>query len=247
MATEAPPVPGAVDRIGDDERYRIRSRMEIVGVLRSIAAHREIVSVQYGSAQEFIVSAVLAVYPEVDQLVLDYGADEKAMQRLLQAERLRVITQLDHVRVLFESGPGVAVAYDGGAALCVRVPQSILRFQRRDTYRLKVPLGRPLMLEVPAGDHMPKPAVLRVRDISVDGVGLFDYSKDVRVAPGMVWADCRMRLPDLGTLVADVEVMHASDGDVPRCGCRFRKLPLPMSNLIQRYITRVEREQHATR
>ena len=41
--------------------------------------------------------------------------------------------------------------------------------------------------------------------------------------------------------------MHTTEGDVRRCGCRFRALPLPMANLIQRYITRVEREQHAVR
>ena len=67
------------------------------------------------------------------------------------------------------------------------------------------------------------------------------------VATGTVWTGCRIDLPGLGTLVGDLEVMHTTEGDVRRCGCRFRALPLPMANLIQRYITRVEREQHAVR
>jgi c-di-GMP-binding flagellar brake protein YcgR len=221
--------------------------MEIVGLLRSLAAHRELVTVQYGNAQEFLMSAVLAVYPEVDQLVLDYGADEKAMQRLLASTRLRMSAQLDHVRVLFQADSAVAVAFEGGPAVAVRLPESVLRFQRRDTYRLKVPLGRPLLCEVPAGEHMPRPTALRVRDISVDGLGLCDYPKEVRVSAGMLWPGCRIRLPDLGMLVGDVEVMHATDGEARRCGCHFRNLPLAMSSLIQRYITRIEREQHATR
>ena len=248
MAATLDPVQGAVDQVGDDERYRIRSRMEIVGLLRSVAAHRELVSVQFGGGpDDFTVSAVLAVFPDVDQVVLDYGSDERAMQRLLQSTRLRIATQLDHVRVRFEADGVFAVAYEGAPALAIRVPDSMLRFQRRDTYRLKVPLGRPLLCEVPVGEHMRKPAQLRVRDISVDGIGLAEYSKDVIVAGGMVWTGCRIRLPDLGVLVVDIEVMHAEEGDVRRCGCRFRNLPFAMSNLIQRYITRVEREQHATR
>jgi hypothetical protein len=90
-------------------------------------------------------------------------------------------------------------------------------------------------------------AAIRVRDICVGGVGLVDYGRDVPVATGTVWPGCRIDLPGLGTLVADLEVMHTTEGDVRRCGCRFRALPLPMANLIQRYITRVEREQHAVR
>lgn len=247
MAATLEPVHGAVDQVGDDERFRIRSRMEIVGLLRSVAAHRELVSVQFGGPDDFAVSAVLAVFPEVDQVVLDYGADERAMQRLLQSTKLRFATQLDHVRISFHAAGAVAVAYEGAPALAIRVPEWVLRYQRRDSYRLKIPLGRPLMCEVPAGEHMAKPASLRVRDISVDGIGLSDYAKDVRVSAGMVWPGCRIRLPELGVLVADIEVMHATEGDVRRCGCRFRNLPFAMANLIQRYITRVEREQHATR
>jgi c-di-GMP-binding flagellar brake protein YcgR len=247
MALASPPVQEVVDRIGDDERFRMRSRMEIVGLLRSLATHHEIVTVQYGGADDYVVSAVLAVFPEADQVVLDYGANEKSMQRLLASSRLRFTTQLDHVRVLFQADAAVAVAFEGAPAVAVRVPEWVLRFQRRDTYRLKVALGRPLLCEVPAGEHMPKATALHVRDISVDGIGLADYGKDVRVAAGMSWPGCRIRLPELGVLVAHVEVMHATEGESRRCGCRFRDLPLAMSSLIQRYITRVEREQHATR
>jgi c-di-GMP-binding flagellar brake protein YcgR len=243
----SPAMHGLVDQVGDDERFRVQGRMEIVGVLRSLAAHREIVTVQYGGSDDFVVSAILAVFPEVDQVVLDYGANEKSMQRLLASSRLRFSTQLDHVRVLFQVDAAAAVAFEGAPAVAVRLPASMLRLQRRDTYRLKVPLGRPLLCEVPVGEHMPKTTSLRVRDISVDGIGLADYGKDVRVAGGMVWPGCRIRLPDLGMLVCDIEVMHATEGDARRCGCRFRALPLAMSSLIQRYITRVEREQHATR
>jgi c-di-GMP-binding flagellar brake protein YcgR len=247
MALDTPALAGVVDQVGDDERFRVRSRMEIVGLLRSLASHREIVTIQYGGPDDFIVSAILAVFPEVDQVVLDYGAHEKSMQRLLASNRLRFSTQLEHVRVQFQADAARAVAFEGAAAVAVRLPESVLRLQRRDTYRLKVPLGRPLMCEVPVGEHMPKAAALRVRDISVDGIGLSDYGKDVRVAAGMVWPGCKVRLPDLGVLVADIEVMHATDGEARRCGCHFRALPLAMANLIQRYITRVEREQHATR
>jgi flagellar brake protein len=220
--------------------------MEIVGLLRAVAAHREIVSVQFGGGQDFVVSAVLAVNPEFEEVVLDYGADEAAMQRLLRAERLRISTQLDHVRMSFAADGAGAVSYEGGPAFRVRLPDSLLRFQRRDCYRLKVPLGRPLLCEVPT-TAAGAPLALKVRDISVAGIGFTDYPASFLVAIGQLLEGCRINLPELGALVADLEVMHATQGEARRCGCRFRNLPLPMANLIQRYITRVEREQHATR
>ena len=237
---------GPVDAVGDDDKFRIRSRMEIVGLLRAVSKHREIVTVQFGGGQDFVVSAVLAVNPDYEELVLDYGADESAMQRLFRAPRLRLSTQLDHVRVSFNAEAAEVVSFEGGKAFRVRLPDSLLRFQRRDAYRLKIPLSRPLMCHVPVPGSA-TPLAVKVRDISVAGVGLTDYPATLVLGMGTVLAGCRINLPDLGPLIADIEVMHATQGEVRRCGCRFRNLPLPMANLIQRYITRVEREQHATR
>lgn len=248
MALELGRREGPVDEIGDDERYRVVSRMEIVALLRAIGGHRELVTVQFGGAAgDFVVSAVLGVNPEFEEVVLDYGADEAAMQRLLRSDRLRISTQLDHIRIHFQADVAEAVSFEGGRAFRIRVPESLMRLQRRDCYRLKIPLGRPLLCEIPAHEANPKALALRVRDISVAGIGLCEYPKDMRVAVGMVWSGCRINLPGLGQLVADVEVMHATEGDARRCGCRFLNLPFAMSNLIQRYITRVERQQHANR
>ena len=57
---------GPVDQVGDDDRFRIHSRMEIVGLLRSVSAHRELVTVQFGGQQDFVVSAVLEVIPDFE-------------------------------------------------------------------------------------------------------------------------------------------------------------------------------------
>lgn len=237
---------GPVDQVGDDDRFRIHSRMEIVGLLRAVSAHRELVTVQFGGSQDFVVTAVLAVNPDLEEVVLDYGADAAAMQRLLRSQRLRVATQLDHVRISFTGDGAGAVSFEGGPAFRMRLPDSVLRFQRRDAYRLKIPLGRPLMCQVPSAGGG-APLAIKVRDISVAGVGLTDYPPSFVVAAGQVLAGCRINLPELGALVGDLEVMHAVAGESRRCGCRFKNLPLPMANLIQRYITKVEREQHATR
>jgi c-di-GMP-binding flagellar brake protein YcgR len=245
METDAPAT--LVDQVGDDDKFRIYSRMEIVNILQAVAADRELVSIGFGGSQDFILSAILAVNPDFEEVVLDYGADQAAMQKLLASNRLRFTTQLDHVRILFQTDLVAATSFEGSPAFRTPLPASLLRLQRRDAYRLKIPLSRPVMCDMPAADTGAGRVRVRVRDISAGGVGLVDYPPSMRLVPGTVRKDCRIVLPELGTLTADLEVMHATaDVESRRCGCRFVGLSQAMANLIQRYITKIEREQHQT-
>jgi flagellar brake protein len=227
-----------------DERFRVYSRLEIVGFLRALVARHERVGVEFGSG-DFVVTALLAVDEHAGQVVCDYGADASAMNRLLRAERLRFATQLDHVDIRFLSDAAVAGDYDDGPAFRIALPTSLLRVQRREAYRLKLPLGRPLWCEIGEAETPNERIVVRVRDISVAGLSLADLPQQWRVAQGMVFPGCGVAMGDLGTLTLNLEVMHTTEGTSRRCGCRFVDLAPGVATVIQRYITRIEREQHA--
>src|SRR5206468_6010297 len=70
------------------ERYQVHSRLEIVAILRSLIEHRSLVTVSFGGRDDFIVSALLAVNPDFEELIIDHGADPATNVRLLQAPRL---------------------------------------------------------------------------------------------------------------------------------------------------------------
>jgi len=121
MATAlARSMPGPVDEIGDDERFRVHSRMEIAGLLRAVGDARELVTVQFGGANDFLVTAVLGVDLDAGVVVLDYGADEAAMLRLLRSERLRFSTQLDHVRDTIRDGLVATLRNSGESVVALR-------------------------------------------------------------------------------------------------------------------------------
>jgi c-di-GMP-binding flagellar brake protein YcgR len=241
---EADPLPQTGLVPADDERYRIHSRVEIVALLRTLAQRRDPVSVEI-DARDFIVSAILAVNPDFEEIVLDYGADEASMQRLFRAHRLRLCAHVDGIRITLGAEHAAPTSFEDGPAFRIRLPVSIERLQRREASRLKVPLGRPMHCRVFAGERGSDGVPVRVRDISTGGVGLVDYPPSLGITAGAVFRACRIALPELGTLVTDLEVVHASAGESRRCGCRFLGLSAAMANLVQRYITRAEREQHA--
>ena len=68
---------------------------------------------------------------------------------------------------------------------------------------------------------------------------------------GDTLSDCKIALPDEGLLVATIcvrnlfEVTSRSGSHFLRIGCEFVNLPASRLTLIQRYITRVERERKA--
>ena len=71
------------------------------------------------------------------------------------------------------------------------------------------------------------------------------FAKDMR------FPQCRIELPEVGTLVATLQVRGVfnvtlrSGGRATRVGCQFIRLPGPMVTLVQRYIIKVERERQA--
>jgi len=242
-----------------DERYQVRSALEINKILRGLIAHHALVTVHVGTHGAFFVTAVLEVDDEGGTLVCDYGVDAATTERLLASPALTFVTQLDHVRVQFTVTDAVAEHYEGGPAFRVALPEVVTRLQRREHYRLRVPRGRPLYCQlvcqpappVPDGDAKPdKRIALPVYDISCGGVCLSGWPADFVPRPALELPGAWIELPDLGRLVVDLRVVHVQrDGghgpNAGRFGCRFVNANQGATMLVQRYINRIEREQRA--
>lgn len=238
-------------RLSDSEQYQIHSRLEIIAILRSLIEQRSFVTVYFGACDDFIVSALLAINPDFEELIFDFGANEEANARMVRATDLIVATQLDHIRIQFTAIRAEATTYEGGPAFRIPLPRMLLRLQRREFYRIKVPLGQPLICELYPGGQYERPVAIRVYDISCGGIALVEYPAALILVPGTVYPGCRIDLAEIGTVTTDIEVMHLlettgkSGMTSRRCGCRFVHFTNPLVTLIQRYIMKIEREQKA--
>jgi len=234
------------------ERYQVHSRFEIVAILRSLIEHRSLVTVSFGSRDDFIVSALLAVNPDFEELIIDHGADPATNVRLLQAPRLEFSCQLDHIRIMFTALRAENTAFQNGSAFRIRLPQTVIRIQRRDDYRIKVPLSQAVRCVVPWDRSRPTHREsIRVVDLSRGGLSLADFGEAVKLEPGEVYRECSMTLGEIGTVSMDIEAVHLveltgrNNMRTRRCGCRFIGLSNATATLIQRYINKLERDQKA--
>lgn len=233
----------------DAERYQVASRLEIIAILRSLIDASALVTVYFGDYGEFILTALLAVNPDFEELIIDYGANEAADRRLLQASRLQFVTQLDHIRIQFPASRAEATAFEGRSAFRVRVPNTIMRLQRREYYRIKTPMVRPLVCALHLDEEdASKKTEIKIFDLSCGGLALLETGSGTKLVPGAVYRQARIDLPDIGSVITDIEVMHLlqttnkQQQKSTRYGCRFIHVPMAMVTLVQRYINKVERE-----
>lgn len=226
------------------EQFRVSSARDILGFLHRLAEHHELVCVYFDATDRFGLSSVLAVVDE--GVILDVPSGSYRSD-LLASEMLLCVSALQRVKLQFEiTGPRL-VEWQERPAVQAALPRNMLRLQRRDFYRLTVPMGEPLTCFVPYG-HGEEHEISLV-DLSVGGVGILGYVPGLRLTAGAIYAGIRIELADTGTVVADIEIRSSFDVRLRngirtvRTGARFIDLSGSMQSLIQRYITRIERER----
>lgn len=228
-----------------DARFRIGSRSEIVSILRELQAKHALVSASGGGDAQ-IVTTILSVDPENDDLVLDWGGSQKVADKLMAASRLLFETSLDQVRVRFTSAQPTPMFFEGEAAFRIALPMFVYRIQRRDSYRLKVPASLRALLEIENFAPQGAPATpMTLHDISETGARLGGSRKDRAVVPGERYERCRLVLPESPPISVGVEVIHVtaqSDGSM-RFGVRFLGIPERDAATIRRFIAKVERDR----
>jgi len=230
----------------DLERFLVHERLEIVASLRRLLASREPLSVHWDGNDGFALTALLAVNQEFEELVLDCLGDARANRRLIESEDLSLVASMDGVKLQFSAQRAEPTVFEGRPALRVRLPELMLRLQRRETFRVRAPLSCELALEV---DGRLCVLELRVGDLSLGGLSLVTDRNYVSIEPGSLIENCRINLGAIGTLAARLEVRNVMESRNRqgarqlRFGCRFVNLSGSMENLVSRYIAQLERQR----
>ncbi|MDR1662345.1 MAG: flagellar brake protein [Azoarcus sp.] len=245
------------------EHYLLRGRQQIRHLLQDMIEARALISVHMLPGALSFLSAILTLSEDEEWIFLDASPNETIHRRALEAERLLCITQLNKIRIQFRLSNSAEVPVDGHVALAAPIPAEILRLQRRDAFRLQVPLSHNLKCVLPAsewnakGDAGDETAPRRtieapVIDVSASGLSLEIAADKAAPVVGDTINGCCLKLPkDLVSVNLEIR-NHGrrilGDGkEVLRLGCSFIALPTHAANQIQRYIYQTEREIRAHR
>lgn len=231
-------------------QYLVHSELEIAFILRAIMHKNTLVSVYFSHGNDFILTSILDIDAEHAEMVLDYGANDELNQHALQAEKLVFVTSQDQIKVQFVCDRIKETEFEGRGAFSVAIPQSLLRMQRREYYRIATPVIDPLKCTIPSPAADSSAQVI-VFDISCGGIAVIDHHPKIDFEPGTIYDDCRMVLPEIGTLSFAIRVRSTSEVTLKnglvckRSGCEFIAMPEKIRALVQRYIMKLERERKA--
>jgi c-di-GMP-binding flagellar brake protein YcgR len=231
-------------------RCLVDSHREVVSILATLQKAGCLVTAYFGGGNNFILTSILAVMPQRDELILDYGSDSDANLRALKATRITFVTSHEQIKMQFYTSSLRHAHFEGRDAFSTPIPDALLRLQRREFYRIATPLTQPLKCVIaPQGTTLRAPTEATIVDISCGGIAIIAPSDVINLEPGMSFRGCRIKLPELGPVLTDAvvkntyEVMLKNGTKHKQAGCEFVNMPERERAKIQRYINLAERER----
>lgn len=234
--------------------YRLHSRREIVALLRTIAEQNQMLNMLANRDSAAIITTILEVDDVAGKLIIDCAQHEYLNNSILASDNISFETALEQVRILFFVDRVEQCQYQGKPALQIDLPQSMIRVQRREFYRVPTPAGAPVSctITIPqTGAGEARSVTMVLQNVSGGGIALLDAQGVLDQTIGRIYRNCRIDLPGGTLVVTSLELRNTQQVRLPngqhanRLGCLFIDLPHAMLAAVQRYITKLEREQNA--
>jgi c-di-GMP-binding flagellar brake protein YcgR len=246
-ATVTPSVPIPHLREEETARYSVHARTEILYLLRALQRHKLLVNLDLIGSRKIIVTSILMVDSARNLLILDSARDDALNQEFCTGKGARAVSHLDGIPILITLGQASRCIFEQLPALCVPLPASLVRLQRREHFRVHLPIANPVNCLVPSPNApTPEAISMPILDIGCGGVALADVGDQLGGAVGQILADCRFMLPDTDPITVTLEIrditqMRLYNGNTQcRLGCRFVNLPHTAELALQRFITHIE-------
>lgn len=242
--------PGADDL----EPYRIHSRQEIIILLRSLAMHRQLLHMNFDGSEESLVTVILKVHEANNSLIVSGSSASPENQRIVERSQITFDTVLDRVRIVFSSNRVEMCEYQNRPALRMAIPASLIRLQRRESFRVPIPVATPVRctIRLPHDSGRGADSVsLALQNVGGGGIAIIDEAMTLDDTIGRIYKNCQIDLPGANRIVTNLQIRNSrnvrlTNGKTVRClGCLLLDLPRPMLAAVQRYLLKLERKQNA--
>lgn len=209
----------------DYDRFEVDDLAEMLALLRESVSCRALCSVRASGRPESYLSPLRGIGDE-GALMLDAPRVPVIERALAPGATASIDLRLPVTRVRFDA-PVAGVEGSGrhGAQLRLSTPQRMLRLQRRDTVRVRVPDSMPVLLTLDPAD--PSLVAIPMIDLQVIGGSVSVTGVRGRLEAGRVFDRARITLPDGDERPVSVRIAHAAvlrrsmDGSDMRLGVQF--------------------------
>ena len=220
----------------EEDPFLITSPLAIRALLRSIQRHSSLLRMYIsGNPDQSLITTILALDDSEQRVIVDCSKDTDFNERLTHARAVVFDTQLDQIHVHFVAQNIRQATYADLPALSFPFPDSVRRVQRREFYRVEIPMGEPATCVVTLANpgKSPRKVNVRMRDISAGGIALLDPDNVLPHEPGSTLKDAQLTFPEVGEVTVDLEVLRIHTTVLPNkkeiveLACKFARPSMP--------------------
>ena len=233
----------------DLEEYTSKAPREVAYNLRQLIQAGERISVIFADGHESFLTILLDIDEDTGLLYFDWGGTEDTVRKFLQSDRNFFVCNPGGIRNQFMVGKVWEVQFEKRRSFATRLPQRYMRLQRREFFRLTLPMTLRPQCTLLSEQH-PKPLILSAVDIGIGGVGFEVPQTNLDFSAGEILTRAGIVLGTSTRLNVDLNVRYTGrltrgGKETARMGCQFSGLGGAQENELQRFLTNVQRELKA--
>jgi len=231
-------------KVDNYEKYLLNGKAAIVQKLRQLSKSRNNITAHFGGGKYSLLTQIVDVLVDKDLVVLDYGSNEATNKKLLESKHVVFKTQHEGITSQFSSNSLQKAKLHGKPAFACAIPDALLWVQRREFYRVRIPLRDQVFCELIHDEEIL--VSYPILDISIAGLAIRVDEQNYLIEEGMPFNGARLILPDEESGLVNIEIMnqlplkHDQPDGSQRFGCQFHNLSTDISAKIQRYIYDIE-------
>ena len=234
------------------EKYLLHNRAAIIQKLKQLAKGKNNITAHFAEGKYSLLTQVVDVLNDKGLVVLDYGSNEEINKKIIEAKRIIFKTQHEGITAQFSVSKVQKAKFQARPAFACAIPESLLWVQRREFYRVRIPLADNIRCQlIHDQDVIIEYPIL---DISIAGMALHMKELDLEytLQPGMTFNHARLLLHDGEVGLVNLEIVNQMPmkNDNPdageRLGCQFHDVSGDTSAMIQRYIYNIEQLSRRT-
>lgn len=181
----------------DDTDYTVDKPDRIAGILKDLDHKLTLVSVRLDADGPLYTSALVRLDPESKELYLDELNPARAHQHVVTGMSLRVFAALRGVAVRFSTTVTRIEQEQAGALYVCPYPDTLQYLQRRETFRVHIPMAQRPQIELRAPDWK-DPVIGELADLSGQGMCIELTSETLdTLEMGTTLAFSNLLLPDV--------------------------------------------------
>ncbi|MFU8788171.1 MAG: flagellar brake protein [Methylobacter sp.] len=228
--------------------FLIQNPKQIINHLSLLVKSNCLISVCFGMNDESYITTLLGIDEKHDAVILDYATKDYLNQHIMRAGRVTFDAEYQGVKVSFSGDKIKKITHKGESALMMPIPKSLYWMQRREYYRVKLPLTNPSYCQL-IFDNREEAVSLPLYDISLTGFSMLNQSKEISdlLIPGGRLSGCKLILSEVETGLISFEICakYIINPDKPqkiqKIGCKFINIALPTEEAIQRNMQQIQR------